>query len=84
MELPGNSVMKWQDRISADPNVCHGKPCVKGTRVMVSVVLADVAVGESFEDIIAGYHIERADIQAVLKYAAEMAMGRFLPLPEAG
>ena len=38
--------MRWQDRISVNPNVCHGKPCIKGTRVLVSVVLADVAVGE--------------------------------------
>ena len=56
--------MRWQDRISVNPNVCHGKPCIKGTRVLVSVVLADVAVGEPFETIMTGYHIEREDIQA--------------------
>ncbi len=84
MELPGNSVMKWQDRISADPNVCHGKPCVKGTRVMVSVVLANVAAGETFESIISGYNIEREDIQAVLYYAAAISQDRFQTLPEAG
>ncbi len=75
--------MKWQDRISANPNVCHGKPCIKGTRVLVSVVLADVAVGEPFETIMNGYHIEREDIQAALLFAADLAQDRYAPLPEA-
>jgi uncharacterized protein (DUF433 family) len=75
--------MRWQDRISVDPNVCHGKPCIKGTRVLVSVVLADVAVGEPFEAIMRGYHIEREDIQAALFYAADLAQDRYVPLPEA-
>ncbi len=70
--------MKWQDRISIKPDVCHGKACIKGTRVMVSVVLADVAVGERFEAIMSGYHIERADIQASLCYAAEITRDRDL------
>lgn len=74
--------MKWQDRISVNPRVCHGKPCIKGTRVLVSVVLANVAVGEPFEAIMSGYHIEREDIQASLHYAAEMAQDRYVPLPE--
>lgn len=75
--------MRWQDRITVNPNVCHGKPCIKGTRVMVSVVLANVAVGEPFETIMSGYHIEREDIQASLYFAADLAQDRFLPLPEA-
>ncbi len=74
--------MEWQKRISVNPEVCHGKPCIKGTRVMVSVVLADIAVGEPFESIMRGYHIAREDIQASLFFAAEMAQDRFVPLPE--
>ena len=31
--------LNWKDRISADPNICHGKACIKGTRVMISVIL---------------------------------------------
>ena len=76
--------MNWQDRIGANPNVCHGKPCVKGTRVMVSVVLANVAAGEPFEDIMRSYHIEREDIQASLYFAAHLSQDRYLHLPEAG
>jgi uncharacterized protein (DUF433 family) len=75
--------MKWRDRIGVNPNVCHGKPCIKGTRVLVSVVLADVASGEPFESIMSGYHIEREDIQAALFFAADLAQDRYLPLPEA-
>jgi hypothetical protein len=44
--------MSWQDRITADPAVCHGKACIKGTRVMVSVVLDNLAAGESPEEIV--------------------------------
>ena len=76
--------MRWQDRISVNPNVCHGKTCIKGTRVLVSVVLADVAVGEPFETIMSGYQIEREDIQAALFFAADLAQDRYVLLPEAG
>ena len=75
--------MRWRDRISVNPNVCHGKPCIKGTRVLVSVLLADVAGGEPFESIMSGYHVEREDIAAALYFAAELALERYLPLPEA-
>jgi len=79
----GSEAMRWQDRIGVNPNVCHGKPCIKGTRVLVSVILADVASGEPFEFIMNWYHIEREDIQAALFFAADLAQDRYLPLPEA-
>ncbi len=68
--------MNWRNRISVSPGVCHGKACVKGTRVMVFVVLANVAAGEPFETIMSGYHITREDIQAALYFAAELAQDR--------
>ena len=43
--------MSWRDRISVDPSVCHGRVCIKGTRVMVSVILDNLAAGESHEEI---------------------------------
>jgi uncharacterized protein (DUF433 family) len=73
--------MDWLDRISIDPQVCHGKPCIKGTRVMVSVVIDNLAEGESHESIRRGYNIEDEDIQAALHYAAELARDRFAVLP---
>ena len=71
--------MNWQERITVDPNVCHGKACIKGTRVMVSVVLDNLAAGESAEDIPRGYHLELEDIQAAIAYAAELARERIIP-----
>jgi len=73
--------MNWKDRIGIDPNVCHGKPCIKGTRVMVSAILDNLAAGESHEEIIQGYHVEEEDIQAALHYAADLARDRVVVLP---
>ena len=73
--------MKWRDRISVDPKVCHGKPCIKGTRVMVSVVIDNLAACESHESIGRGYNIEEEDIRAALRFVAELARDRFAFLP---
>ncbi len=70
----------WRERISVDPNVCHGRVCIKGTRVMVSVILDNLASGESPEQIMRGYHVEREDIEAAMRYAAELARERIVPL----
>ncbi len=72
--------MNWRDRITVDPHVCHGKTCIKGTRVMVSVVLDNLAAGDSVEEIVRGYHLEREDVQAAIQYAAELARERIVPL----
>ncbi len=72
--------MNWQDRIIADPAICHGKACIKGTRVMVSVVLDNLAAGETSEQIAAAYRLAPEDIQAALLYAAELAKERIVPL----
>ncbi len=71
--------MSWQDRITVDPAICHGKACIRGSRVMVSVVLDNLAVGESVEEIMRGYHLEREDIQAAVQYAADLARESFVP-----
>jgi uncharacterized protein (DUF433 family) len=77
-------IMNWQDRISADPNVCHGKPCIKGTRVMVSIILDNLAAGEPAEAILRGYPtLKGEDIRAALAYAADLTKGRIVTLPEA-
>lgn len=73
--------MNWQDRIAADPAICHGKPCIKGTRIPVSVVLDNLAAGESEDTIRRGYHLETADIRAALAYAADLASERVIALP---
>ncbi len=71
----------FMDRISVDPNVCHGRPCVKGTRVMVWLVLNYLANGDSIEDILAAYpSLTREDIRACLAYAAEAARERVVSI----
>ncbi len=76
--------MDWREIISIDPNVCHGKACIKGTRVMVSVILDNLAEGESYDSIMSGNHVTSEDIQAGIAYAADLAEERHVSLePEA-
>ncbi len=66
--------MDWKEHISVDPNVCHGKPCLKGTRIMVSIILDYLSAGENHDAIRRQYPNVTADqIRAVLGYAAWLA-----------
>ena len=59
------------ERVSVNPDVCHGKACIKGTRIMVSVILDNLAAGLTPEDIIKSYPtLTREDIQAAAAYGA--------------
>jgi uncharacterized protein (DUF433 family) len=69
--------MDWRTRISIDPAVCHGKACIKGTRIMVSVVLDNLAAGLSVDDIVKLYPtLKLEDVTAAIAYAAELARER--------
>jgi uncharacterized protein (DUF433 family) len=58
------------DRIELNPKVCNGKPVIKGTRIPVSVILEQIAQGESWDDLLKGYpELKKEDIQAALLYA---------------
>lgn len=73
--------MNLFDRISVDPHVCHGKACIRGTRVLVSVVLDNLATGRTAEQIVADYPtLTIEDVHATVAYAAELARERVLPL----
>ncbi len=73
--------MDWRERITVEANVCHGRACISGTRVMVSVVLDNLAAGLGCDEILASYPtITREDIEAVLAYAAELARERHVSL----
>jgi uncharacterized protein (DUF433 family) len=73
--------MNWRERITVDPAVCHGQACVKGTRVMASVVLDNLAAGVSVDQILASYpSVTAEDVQASLAYAAELTRERTVPL----
>lgn len=74
--------MDWRQHISVDPAVLHGKACIRGTRIPVAVVLANLADGLSADEIIRSYpSLTAAGIQAALAYAADLAQERILPLP---
>ncbi|MGH8595713.1 MAG: DUF433 domain-containing protein [Gammaproteobacteria bacterium] len=70
------------DRISIDPNVCSGKPCIKGTRIWVSLLLDYLASGMREQEILEEYpQLSHDDILAAIGYAAEAARERFIPVP---
>lgn len=74
--------MEWRDSISVDATVCHGKACIRGTRVMVSVVLDNLAAGLTPEQIIESYpSLTAASIRATIAYAAELARERVVSFP---
>ncbi len=66
-------------RITIDPNVCHGKPCIRGHRIWVSLILDFLAGGMTIEELLDDYPgLEEADIRACIAYGAEMARGNFI------
>jgi uncharacterized protein (DUF433 family) len=70
------------NRISVDPQVCGGKPCVRGTRIWVSLLLDFLASGSSMEEILGEYpQLTRDDLLAAIAYGAEMSRERFVDLP---
>jgi uncharacterized protein (DUF433 family) len=72
----------WREYITTDPNVCHGKACIKGTRIMVSVVLDNLAAGLDPEEVLQSYPtLNREAVQAAIAYAAELARERFVTIP---
>ena len=71
-----NTLLK---RISVDPNICFGKPCIRGTRIWVSLVLDLLANGTTIEEVLAEYpQLAKEDIHAAIAYGAEMSRERFV------
>ena len=71
-----------QDRISINPLICHGKACIRGTRVLISVILDNLAAGVHRQDLLQSYpSLQEIDIQAALAYAAELAREGTATLP---
>jgi uncharacterized protein (DUF433 family) len=66
----GSTMTTPLDRIEINPRVCNGKPTIRGTRIPVSIILEQIAEGESWDTLLAGYpELHREDIQAALLYA---------------
>lgn len=65
--------IRWQNRIIVSPDLHHGDPCIKGTRIPVKTIIGSLADGMSPEEIMAAYpQLTREDILAALAYAADM------------
>jgi uncharacterized protein (DUF433 family) len=74
--------MDWQQRISVNPSICHGKACIRGTRIMVSVVVDNIAGGVPRTEILKSYPaLSESDIDAALAYAAELTREGSVALP---
>jgi len=71
------------ERINIDPAVCHGKPCIRGHRIGVTLILDFLASGTDMEEILAAYpDLHREDILACIAYGAEMSRQRFVDWEE--
>ncbi len=71
------------NRISIDPNICFGKPCIKGTRIWVSLILDYLSSGMSIDELLEEYpHLTKEDILAAIAYGAEMSRERYVEIPE--
>ena len=73
--------MDWRDYIAVDPEVCDGKACIAGTRVLVTTVLDNLAAGMDSEEITRSYpSVSPEGVRAALRYAAALANERVVPL----
>ena len=70
------------ERISVDPTVCFGKPCIRGTRLWVSLLLDMLAEGMTFEDVLQEYpQLTKEDLLAAIAYGSEMSRERYVDMP---
>jgi len=73
--------MNLSEHISVDSKICHGKACIKGTRIMVTVILDNLAAGLNTEEILKSYPTLRPDdIRAAISYGAQLAKERIIPI----
>lgn len=73
--------MDWRERISVDPEVMHGRACISGTRVLVSVILDNLAVGTAEQELLRQYpSLTHEDVLAAIAYGGELARERVVNL----
>lgn len=67
-------MIDWQKQIERNPNICYGKPCIKGTRIMVSVILDNLAEGLTLAEIVENYPpLTLENVRSAIAYAAALA-----------
>jgi uncharacterized protein (DUF433 family) len=65
--------MVIEERIETDPEICHGKPCIKGTRIIISIILEWLEAGKTFEEIMDAYpELSKEDLSATVRYARKL------------
>ncbi len=75
-------MQNWRERISVNPAICHGRACIRGTRILVSAIVDNVAAGVPQDEILHSYPaLTKLDIEAALAYAAELAREGTAELP---
>ncbi len=80
-ERQGPHERDWRSRISINPEVCFGRPCIKGTRIWVSLIVDNLAEGVSEAELLDAYpQLVPEDIRAALAYAAELTRERFVAI----
>lgn len=73
------STMNWRDHVTVDPEICHGQACLRGSRIMVSVVLDNLAAGVPEDEILRSYpSLTPEAIRAAIAYAAELSRERII------
>jgi len=74
--------MNWREYVVVDPHICHGQACIKGTRIMVSVILDNLAEGLTPDEIVQSYtSLTPRAVKAAITYAAELARERVISIP---
>ena len=74
--------MNWREYITADPQICHGKACIRGTRIPVSVILDNLAAGETEATILKSYPgLTSEAVRAAIAFAADLAQERHIDIP---
>ena len=68
------------ERISINPNVCFGKPCIRGRRIWVALILDLLANGMSYSEVMKEYDLEEDDLLACIAYGAEMSRDQYIPV----
>lgn len=82
--LAANTMPELLDRITIDPAICHGKPCIRGLRYPVEVILELLSAGATIEDILRDYEdLNRDDVLAALAFAARLAQIKRVQPPAA-
>ncbi len=77
--------MNWREQIIVDPLICHGQACIRGTRIMASIVLDNLAAGMSVEELLKSYpSLTRDSVLAAMAYAADLARDRTVNLVSTG